>query len=65
MRVASSASRSSCVKLNEAFVKASKAAFKSTWIGSGQTEMLVPIRELTLWIDSNLLLELKESLGLS
>jgi len=39
--------------------EAFKAAFKSTWMGSGQTEMLVPVRELTAWIDSNLLLDLK------
>jgi ParB family chromosome partitioning protein len=36
-----------------------KAAFKSTWMSSGQTEILVPVRELTAWIDSNLLLDLK------
>jgi ParB family chromosome partitioning protein len=39
--------------------EAFKAAFKSTWMGNGQTEMLVPVRELTAWIDSNLLLDLK------
>jgi ParB family transcriptional regulator, chromosome partitioning protein len=39
--------------------EAFKAAFKSAWIGSGQTEMLVPVRELTAWIESNLLLDLK------
>jgi ParB family chromosome partitioning protein len=39
--------------------EAFKAAFKSTWMGSGQTEILVPVRELTVWIDSNLLLDLK------
>ena len=39
--------------------EAFKAAFKSTWMGSGQTEILVPVRELTAWIDSNLLLDLK------
>ena len=33
--------------------------FKSTWMGSAQTEVLVPVRELTAWIDSNLLLDLK------
>jgi ParB family transcriptional regulator, chromosome partitioning protein len=35
------------------------AAFKSTWIGSAQTEILLPARELAAWIDSNLLLDLK------
>ena len=35
------------------------AAFKSTWMCSGQTEILVLVRELTSWIDSNLLLDLK------
>jgi ParB family chromosome partitioning protein len=39
--------------------EAFKAAFKSTWMGSGQTETQVPVRELTAWIDSNLLLDLK------
>ena len=39
--------------------EAFKAAFKSAWMGNGQTEMLVPVRELTAWIDSNLLLDLK------
>src|SRR5579864_4258629 len=43
------------VQQQEAF----KAAFKSTWTSSGQTEILVPVRELTAWIDSNLLLDLK------
>ena len=39
--------------------EAFKAAFKSTWMGSGQAEILVPVRELTGWIDTNLLLDLK------
>jgi ParB family chromosome partitioning protein len=39
--------------------EAFKAAFKSTWMCSSQTEILVPVRELTAWIDSNLLLDLK------
>lgn len=41
--------------------EAFKAAFKSTWIGSGQTEILLPVRELAAWIDSNLLLDLQSA----
>lgn len=36
-----------------------KAAFKSTWMTSGQTEILVPVRELAGWIETNLLLDLQ------
>lgn len=39
--------------------EAFKAAFKSTWIGSGQAEILLPVRELAVWIESNLLLDLQ------
>ena len=39
--------------------EAFKAAFRSTWIGSAQTEILLPVRELAAWIESNLLLDLK------
>jgi len=39
--------------------EAFKAAFKSTRMTGGQTEILVPTRELALWIESNLLLDLQ------
>ena len=39
--------------------EALKAAFKPTWVGSNQTEILIPTRELAGWIESNLLLDLK------
>ncbi len=39
--------------------EALKAAFKSTWITGGQTEVLIPVKELAAWIETNLLLELK------
>jgi ParB family transcriptional regulator, chromosome partitioning protein len=39
--------------------EAFKAAFRSTWIGSAQTEILLPVRELAAWIESNLLLDLQ------
>ena len=39
--------------------EAFKAAFNSTWMTSGQTEILVPAPELGLWIESNLLLDLQ------
>lgn len=39
--------------------EAFKGAFKSTWMSSGQTEILLPVRELAAWIDSNLLLDLQ------
>lgn len=35
------------------------ACFKTTWLGSGQTEVLVPIRELSSWIEANVLLDLQ------
>ncbi len=41
--------------------EAFKAAFKSTWMSSGQTEILLPVRELAAWIDSNLLLDLQSA----
>ena len=39
--------------------EAFKAAFKSTRMTGGQTEILVPTRESALWIESNLLLDLQ------
>jgi ParB family chromosome partitioning protein len=39
--------------------EAFKAAFKSTWMTSGQTEILIPAKELAAWIESNLLLDLQ------
>lgn len=39
--------------------EAFKAAFRSTWIGSAQTEILLPVRELAGWIESNLVLDLQ------
>ena len=42
--------------------EAFKAAFKSTWMTGGQTEILVPTRELALWIESNMLLDLQTAL---
>ena len=41
--------------------EAFKAAFKSTWMTSGQTEFLLPVRELAAWIESNLLLDLQSA----
>ena len=41
--------------------EAFKAAFKSTWLSGGQTEILLPVRELAAWIDSNLLLDLQSA----
>ncbi len=39
--------------------EAFKAAFKSTWMTGGQTEVLIPVKELAAWIETNLLLDLK------
>lgn len=39
--------------------EAFKAAFKSTWTTSGQTQILIPVKELASWIKSNLMLELQ------
>lgn len=36
-----------------------KAAFKSTWMTNGQTEILIPAKDLAAWIESNLLLDLR------
>ncbi len=41
--------------------EAFKAAFKSTWMNSGQTEFVLPVRELAAWIESNLLLDLQSA----
>jgi ParB family transcriptional regulator, chromosome partitioning protein len=36
-----------------------KAAFKTTWMSGGDTQILIPVRELAGWIESNLLLDLQ------
>jgi ParB family chromosome partitioning protein len=41
--------------------EALQAAFKSTWMGGTQMEILLPVRELAAWIDSNLLLDLQSA----
>ncbi len=41
--------------------EAFKAAFKSTWMNSGQTGFLLPVKELAAWIESNLLLDLQSA----
>ncbi len=35
------------------------ASFRSVWITEGQTQMLVPVKELAAWIESNILMELR------
>jgi len=35
------------------------AAFKTTWMTGGETQILIPVKELAGWIESNLLLELQ------
>ncbi len=39
--------------------EAFKAAFKTTWMTNSQAEILVPVKELAGWIESNLLLDLE------
>lgn len=39
--------------------EAFKSCFKTTWMTSGQAEILIPARELAGWIESNLLLDLQ------
>ena len=39
--------------------EALKAAFKPSWGMNGQTEILIPVKELAGWIESNLLLDLQ------
>ena len=34
------------------------AAFRSTWTSEGNTQLLIPVRELAGWIESNILLQL-------
>src|SRR5438445_1224775 len=34
------------------------AAFRSTWTSEGNTQLLIPVRELAAWIESNILLQL-------
>ena len=41
--------------------EALKAAFKTTWMTSGQTEILIPVKELAGWIESNVLLDLQSA----
>jgi ParB family transcriptional regulator, chromosome partitioning protein len=35
------------------------ASFRSVWLTEGQTQMLVPVKELAAWIESNILMELR------
>lgn len=35
------------------------ASFRSVWLTEGQTQMLVPVKELASWIESNILMELR------
>ena len=39
--------------------EAFSAAFRSMWTSSGNTQVLVPVRELAAWIESNILLQLE------
>lgn len=39
--------------------EALKAAIKPTWASGGQTEALIPVKELAGWIESNILLDLQ------
>ena len=39
--------------------EALKAAFRETWAAGGQTEVLIPVKELAAWIESNVLLDLQ------
>jgi hypothetical protein len=38
--------------------KAFAASFRSMWTSEGNTQVLIPVRELSAWIESNILLEL-------
>lgn len=38
--------------------EAFNAAFRSMWTSEGNTQTLIPVRELTAWIESNILLQL-------
>jgi ParB family chromosome partitioning protein len=38
--------------------EAFNAAFRQMWTSAGNTQVLVPVRELAAWIESNILLEL-------
>lgn len=35
------------------------ASFRNVWMSEGQTAMLVPVKELAMWIESNILMELR------